>query len=534
MNGLQLQGILTLLLGFIYWMIGRTFGGSTTWGWYFLLFMIVCHMIGFGKILSFLFRGVFKFIEIPDITLLNQKAPEGFNLWAGEGTGKLTKRGHATGLKKKRQIWLTLNDACQNIITIGGIGSGKTTRVIQPALSQLMQQDCGGLIFDIKGDFRNAVHTLANRHKRHIDTVGVGQHGISLLSGLTPEIAASFMKSTFYLSGSGHGDSAFWIDTATELCKNALGVLSFCPGSYSLEALYRFIFSDTDRKIFLEEANINAAEMDLQSTRLLRSYAAYHENIFPQFDQKVKQGVIATVAQVLTPFQHPSLVDAFCNESTGSANMEEVLSGKIFLVDLPIAHFGLGAKVVYTFIKLRFFNVLQSRPSRPDLNQDRPIFFMCDEYQEIISANKAGLSDLNFWDKSRSAKCIGIISAQSINSFRAAIGDKVLADTVLQNFRQKIFFRTEDLETINFMNQLAGRAEVERTTKTEGSGYSSSGFLGHSSSNTSSGKSVSLQERSPVDAQLIRQLGQNQAIAFYNINGLAADDVVTLKPVFLN
>lgn len=72
---------------------------------------------------------------------------------------------------------------------------------------------------------------------------------------------------------------------------------------------------------------------------------------------------------------------------------------------------GLGGKVAYTFIKLRFFNVTQNRIHFEAWNQEHPIFFMCDEYQELISASKDGLSDLNFWDKFRSTKTIGIISA---------------------------------------------------------------------------------------------------------------------------
>lgn len=52
---------------------------------------------------------------------------------------------------------------------------------------------------------------------------------------------------------------------------------------------------------------------------------------------------------------------------------------------------------------------------------------------------KEGLSDLNFWDKSRSSKTVGIISAQSVSSFYAAIGSWDVANTILQNFRQKLF-----------------------------------------------------------------------------------------------
>ena len=456
--------------------------------------------------------------------------PEGFSLSMGTTTGTLSSRSHGAGMAPGQDVFLSLQDATQNIVTIGGIGSGKTTRVMQPVLVQLFQQDCGGLIFDVKGDFKSAVYKLAEEHKREVITIGVHQKGVNLLKGLSPEMSASFLKSAFFLAGIGGADR-FWIDTATELCKNSLGVLSFVPGAYSLEALYRYLFFETERDTLTAEANERLSELDQRQTRLLLSYMKYHEAVFSSFDDKVKQGVLATVAQVLSPFQHPDLVDAFCTNHEEAINMENVLNGDIYLVDLPLATWGLGGKAVYTFIKLRFFNVLQARSSREDLNRERPVFFMCDEYQDVISANKAGLSDLNFWDKSRSAKCIGIISAQSISSFRSAVGDRVLADTVLQNFRQKICFRTEDLETVNYMNQLSGRVEVQRVSESRSVGTSSGDGGIHNQE--SSGTSTGWTERPAVDAQLIRQLGPDQAIVFFNIDGHAMDDVVQMKPVFV-
>jgi type IV secretory pathway TraG/TraD family ATPase VirD4 len=457
--------------------------------------------------------------------------PKGFYLALGKSTGALAAKSHATAMRQGQEVFLALPDACQNIVTIGGIGSGKTTRIMQPVLNQLLVQDCGGLIFDIKGDFGRAVYALAGAHGRQVKTIGVGQQGINVLEGLTPEMASSFLKSAFYLAGGG-GDK-FWIDTASELCKNALGVLSYIPGEYTLDALYRYLFFEEDRQVFTEQVKLAMVELDDRNQRLLKSYLQYYSSIFSSFDDKVQKGVLASVAQVLSPFQHPDLIDAFCSQPAEGFNLETVLAGDIYLVDLPLATWGLGAKAVYTFLKLRFFNVLQQRTTRPEWNQDRPVFFMCDEYQEIISANKAGLSDLSFWDKSRSAKCIGIISAQSVNSFRSAIGDRTLADTVLQNFRQKVIFRTEDVDTLQYLNQIGGRVEVKRESKSEHSGSSSHGFL-NSSSSQSKGTSVSWTERATVDAPLIRSLGPNQAVALLNINGHARDDVVNLQPLFVD
>ena len=472
--------------------------------------------------------------EIPQV--VSAPLSESFGIYLGQATGVLSVLGHGAGIKEDQQVGLSLEDACQNILIKGGIGSGKTTRAIQPILVQLLDQDCGGLIFDIKGgDFKNAVQTIAAETGREITLVGPGHAGMNLLETLSPETAASFLKSCLLLNGAGKGES-FWIDTATELCRNALGVLSFLDGCYSLHALYQYLFDASARADWDAEALDRLARLDERDQRLLRAYQTYHENIFANFDDKMKANVNASVAQILAPFNHPDLIDAFCIASPDMANMSEVEDGKVFLVDMPLSRWGLGGKVAYTFVKLRFFNVVQSRSSRPDWNEKkssiRPLFFLCDEYQEIVSCARDGLSDLNFWDKSRSNRCIGVISSQSVSSFYAAIGDRALADTVLQNFRQTICFRTEDEATINRLNNLMGRVEVARYSYSQGEGTSSQMLTG-TSQNENVGTSVSYQEKSVFNPQMFRQLGPNQAVCLLSIGGHAADDVLNLTPVFI-
>ena len=462
-----------------------------------------------------------------------QNPPDGFYLFGGFATGWLRSKSHAAGAWAGQKMFLSLPDACQNVCVFGGVGSGKTTRIIQPYLQQLLGQNAGALIFDIKGDFGRAVYQLAGQTGKDVTTIGVGKTPLNLLQGLTPEMSASFLKSAFYLSGSGPGDSAFWIDSAVELCKNGLGVLNYCPGRYSLADLYLFLWDDQARKKFFTAADSTAA-LSERDFRLLNVYRSYYEQVFSGFDDRTRQGVLATVAQVLSPFQHPDLADYFCSDRPDAANLEDVLQGRVFLVDLPLALWGVGAKVIYTLIKLRFFNVMQQRQNRPELNQVTPVAFVCDEYQEVISASKIGLSDLTFWDKSRSAKCIGLISSQSIASFRAAVGDRTLADAVLQNFRQKYLFRSEDEETLRYFNSLAGRTEVWRQGMHSGNSNSKQAIQIIGTNGTNTGQSWNLQERPVIDAQLVRQLGPNQAVAMLNIGGVAVDDVVNLTPVFVS
>jgi len=451
-----------------------------------------------------------------------------FGLWIGSSTGKLTSLSHGAGMAPSQNITLSLEDACQNIAVMGGIGSGKTTRAVQPLLLQLLDQECGGLIFDIKGDFKKAVYAFADTTGKDVITIGPGQKGINLLQGLSPEIASSFLKSAFLLSGESK-ENPFWINTATELCRNALGVLSFVQGQYSLWALYHYLF-DLEFRVQIDvKVESIRQELDPSAGRLLDSYLSYRKNIFSGFDEKVVSGVNATIAQVLSPFNQPDLVDSFCSENDELAHINDVIKGTVFLVDLPLSRWGLGGKVVYTFIKLRFFNVMQRRLSETGWNQDRPVFFICDEFQEIVSCNRDGLSDLNFWDKSRSSKTIGIISGQSVSSFYAAIGDRDMTHALLQNFRQRICFKTEDHATLDHLNSLLGRVDVplESFQKSTTNGISL-----HSSSD-STGRTVSLREKAVLDPQVIRELGRDQAVAILSLNGQSRDDVINMRAIFV-
>lgn len=486
-------------------------------------------LFGGGIVVMFLMAFLDKFPD--EAPKAKGKESKEFGLYLGTSTGTLGNLGHGASLRRGQNIALPLSDSAQNILVLGGIGSGKTTRAVQPLLLQLLDQDCGGLIFDIKGDFKVAVEQIAHEAGREIIVIGPEKTKMNLLSGLTPEVAASFLKSALLLNSRGHSDP-FWIDTATELCKNSLGVLSFFPKRYSLESLHAYLFDPGVKDGITLEAESKLESLSEREKRLLKSYMAYNENIFSHFDDKVKSGVNASVAQILSPFNHPDLVDAFCTDDPKAPTMESVLDGAVYLVDMPLSKWGLGGKVAYNFIKLRFFNVMQRRNAEVSWNHERPVFFMCDEFQEIVSANRDGLSDINFWDKSRSSKCIGIISAQAVSSFYAAIGQRDLADSIIQNFRQKVCFKTEDSHTIEMLNHLLGRVEVTRESHQKGTGSSSS--FTHFSDSKSTSVSTSKVEKQVINPQLFRTMGQNQAIALFSFGGASVDDVIECVPLFVS
>ncbi len=485
--------------------------------------------------------------------LYNTEPPPGLSIKVGISSGYLWEHGHAAGIPERQVVWLNNGDCCTNICVMGGIGSGKTTRLINPVLLQLFDyEDVGGLIFDIKGDFRESVEAFAGCHVcldgsvgRKIHRIGVGKgcQGTNLLKGLTPEQAAGFLQSTFYLTGGVTNDS-FWIQSATALIQNTLGLLEFLgEDHYNLETLYQYIFFEDMRSsmnVLLQDVVV---KQDSMEARNLANYKGYYDNVFMKMDIKMRESIKGTLATILSPFQNPELIDAFSG-TVNDYDLSNILSGDIVLVDLPLAKWQTAGKVIYTLIKLRFFNLLQMRQVDKSMPQNY-VFFLCDEYQQIISASNMGLSDLSFWDKSRSAKCIGIISTQSVSAFKSAIGNPVISDTVMSNFRQKIFFKTEDEATLKYINSLAGRVEVQRTsyTDTQGSNFQIMHPIDGLSSNNTSSVNTQWVERQLIDANLVRSLGEKVyadgskdtfALGFLSVDGQSTDDVYAMFTVFPN
>lgn len=455
---------------------------------------------------------------------VQHRTSSAFGLWVGKSTGLLAKREHGAGLQPRQHISLSLRDATHHLLILGGTGAGKTTRMINPLLMQLMAQDCGGLVFDIKGDFHHTVYDYARAlgQEKRIVPIGINGQSINLIEGLNPEMAGSFLKSTLVLS---HAGDSFWVDSATTLCTNVLGILSFLPDKYDLISVYDFLFNARFKNSVMDEIKTARLVLDTHQLRALTSYCDYVESTFESFEDKTKSGVKATAAQILAPLvQAPALGDAFCQPS--SLKMEKVLDGTIYLVDVPLSEWGLGGKVIYNFIKMRFFNVMQKRRSQSLWNQHRPVFFLCDEYQQIATGDKDSLSDLTFWDTARSTNTIGIISTQSISSFYAAIGNTHVANAILQNFRQKFCFRTEDEATLRFFNQVVGTVEVEKKSTSQQRGTSSNTNSVSLHTQHSRSESITHVDKPVIDAQLVRNLKPEQAVAVLVMQGHSCDDIV--------
>ena len=91
--------------------------------------------------------------------------------------------------------------------------------------------------------------------------------------------------------------------------------------------------------------------------------------------------------------------------------------------------------------------------------------FICDEYDKYCTRN-----DADFFSVSREAKCINIVSTQSYSSLLNSLKDQAPVKVILQNLINKIWFRTDDIFTIEEAQKQLGKEDKEKVSKsfTEG------------------------------------------------------------------
>jgi SepF-like predicted cell division protein (DUF552 family) len=108
------------------------------------------------------------------------------------------------------------------------------------------------------------------------------------------------------------------------------------------------------------------------------------------------------------------------------------------------------SKIVSTYLKLDFQQQILKFNSKP-------IFFMCDEYQEF-----ANTEDSNFFSLSREFKCINVVSMQSYTSLNNSLNNINAAKIIIQNLVNKIWFRNDDVYTVEEIIKQIGKEEKEK------------------------------------------------------------------------
>ncbi len=200
----------------------------------------------------------------------------------------------------------------------------------------------------------------------------------------------------------------------------------------------------------------------VQSFDLL-SCLEFFSNEFYTLDDRTMSLLKSEISRITSIFVSDYTVSkTFCpdKEKINFHGFEDVLnSGKIVVLNMNIAEYKNLSKIIAAYLKLDFQTEVMSRLGNN--KKIRKSVFISDEYHEYVTT-----TDSDFFAQSREAKCINIVATQSYSSIVNAIKDKDTTKVILQNLINKLWFRTDDIFTIEDAQKQIGKEEKEKVSTT--------------------------------------------------------------------
>lgn len=385
---------------------------------------------------------------------------------------------------KNNLISLPEKSLYQNILITGTIGSGKTSSAMYPFTEQLIKYKCnnihdkiGMLILDVKGNYYSQVLKYAKKYNRETDLIKIDLSGKIKYnpldkSNLHPSILADRLKNILLLFSPNNSED-FWLDKVSYLICESIKLCRLYNNNYvTFVELHNLIFY---RNYYLEKVNElkkNFLNNKLSSDQIytLLSCLNFFENEFYNLDDRTISIIKSEVSRITGLFiSDYTIKHVFCpqkNEINFLGFKDVINSGKIVILNMNIAEYRNLSKLIATYLKLDFQNEVIARI--PSLNKlsiknnysNRPVCFICDEYQEYVN-----LSDSNFYAQSREAKCINIVSTQSYTSLLNTLNNQNNVKVIIQNLVNKLWLRTDDTFTIEEAQKIIGKDDKKKISK---------------------------------------------------------------------
>lgn len=378
-------------------------------------------------------------------------------------------------LKTSENIYIPENGLYQNFLVTGTIGSGKTSSAMYPFTKQLLKYNSenindkiGMLILDVKGNYCNQVLDFAKLYNLEDDLIIIGLNSGNFYNplhkpNLKPIVLANRLKTILTLFSENNSES-YWLDKAEQILCEAIKLCRLYNNNYvTFSELHKLItvpdyYKD---KIKLLRDLFISAKFNIKQVYELNESLAFFQKEFENLDSRTKGILVSEITRITNTFI--SDYDVFSTfsppkEKLNFLGFEDVIkSGKIVVLNMNISEYNLLSKIIATYLKLDFQTEILSSLSH---NSVKKTAFICDEYDKYCTK-----TDSDFFSLSREAKCINIVSTQSYSSLKNTLKDESSVKVITQNLINKIWFRTDDIFTIEEVQKQLGKEEKERVSK---------------------------------------------------------------------
>lgn len=395
--------------------------------------------------------------------------------------------------EKNNDIYIPEKSLYQNILITGTIGTGKTSSAMYPFTSQLIEHNhfnsakkIGMLILDVKGNYYREVYKYAKLYNRLDDIIVIelnGKYKYNPLNkpNLKASVLANRLKSILLLFSKNNTES-YWLDEAEKILTECIKLCRLYNDNYvTFEEIHKLV---TNKNYYLEKIqilrnNFLTQDFNYEKNYDLLSSITFLEDEYWKMDERTLSILKSEITRITNYFISDYSVSKTFNPKVLEENFHgfEALinDGKIIVLNMNIAEYRNLSKIIATYLKLDFQTEVLSRLSKNDIT--RTVAFICDEYHEYVTLN-----DADFFSQSREAKCINIVSTQSYSSLLNTLQDNTNLNVILQSLVNKLWFRSDDIFTIEEIQKQIGKEEKEKISKTisENSNDTSYNYLNNS------------------------------------------------------
>ena len=367
----------------------------------------------------------------------------------------------------------------QNILITGTIGSGKTSSAMYPFTKQLIEYKCdnkkeklGLLILDVKGNYHKQVEKYCNLCNRENDLIVLSLDGNIRYNpldkpNLKAHILANRLKTILTLFSSKNGEQ-YWLDKAEQILTECIKLCRLYNDGYvTFTELHKLITIPDyySSKISVLRNMFLAGKLSKEDCFNLLSSIEFFEKEFLQLDSRTMAILKSEITRITGCFVSDYQIQkVFCpsKEEINFKGFKNLISkGKILVLNMNLAEFKNLSKIIAAYLKLDFQTEVMSRLSFSNNNSFRSVAFISDEFHEYVTS-----TDADFFAQSREAKCINIVTTQSYASLLNSIDNQNTTKAIIQNLVNKLWFRTDDIFTIEDAQKQLGKEEKTKLSKT--------------------------------------------------------------------
>ena len=263
---------------------------------------------------------------------------------------------------------------------------------------------------------------------------------------------------------SENNSESFWLDKAEQVLAECIKLCRLYNSGYvTFIELHKLITQPNYYKSKIEVLKKLFCESKFSRKQIyeLNTALEFFEKEFNSLDSRTLAILKSEISRITNVFiSDYNVSKVFCSDKKdlnfkGFGSMLQ--KGKIVVLNMNVAEYKNLSKIIAAYLKLDFQSEVMYNLSH---SQVHPSAFICDEYAEYATK-----TDSDFFSLSREAKCINIVSTQSYSSLKNALKDETSVKVIIQNLINKIWFRTDDIFTIEESQKQLGKEEKIYTSK---------------------------------------------------------------------